>query len=93
MWSKNIAPLILSLGTSTGKRSTSRPGHFIPSKVPPETTEWEAELAPEPAWILWKREKSPPLAGIRTTDHPARSLVTKMTTLPQPHIVTFRYLQ
>jgi len=33
----------------------------------------------KPIWTLWKRDKSPVLAGIRTPDRPARTLVATPT--------------
>lgn len=49
--------------------------HDMDSPVPIEE---EAGLAPEPAWVLWKREKSLAFAGNWTTIfcHPACGQVT-----------------
>jgi len=41
----------------------------------------EAGWTPEPVWTLWRTEKSLTTTGIRTPDHPVRSLVAVLTTL------------
>jgi hypothetical protein len=47
----------------------------------PVPIEWGADLAPEPVWTIWWREKSRAPADIRTPDRPARSPVSILTTL------------
>jgi hypothetical protein len=68
---------------------TPRTPYFRGEKSP-GPTEHEAVWASESIWTLWRREKF--LAGIRTSDLLARSLVTTLTTLSWlPYINTRRF--
>ena len=54
------------------------PAAFLPKKTLGDI-ELLAGWTPEPVWTIWRGEKYFPLSEIRTSDHPARSLVSVVT--------------
>jgi hypothetical protein len=70
----------LALVIGEGEWSTRRLGHFIYAWERTAVPTWsEAGWAPKTVWTLWSRKKHLAVAGIRTPDLTARSLVTKPT--------------
>jgi hypothetical protein len=51
----------LTSAVDFGEMSTLRPERFTARGKIPVSIEWEAEFAPEPIWIFWKRGKPLPL--------------------------------
>jgi len=60
---------------------------------------WEVGWAPEPVWMLWRRQKFPATTGTSTPDHPACSLalyhvsvITSVSPWPNEVICTDRFV-
>jgi hypothetical protein len=62
--SGSIAPLYFTLALDVGELSTSHTGCFIPEERVPGTHWIGGWWAPEPVWMLWRREESLSSAGI-----------------------------
>jgi hypothetical protein len=68
-----------------GQWSASHPTILLMGKEPPVPIEWEAGWAPELVWTQWwQREKNPCPCWEWNPSHPAYSLATTVTELPQP---------
>ena len=72
------------------------PSTLRQQKITPVRTEQEAEWAPGPAWVLWRKEKFLVPTGIRTQDRPARIVVAISTSTDgrkwvdiDPYFLTF----
>jgi hypothetical protein len=70
---------LLILNKANGQPQT--PDTLPPGKEPPVPIKHKAKWAPEPVWMLWRKDES--LAPVRnqTPDSPPFSLVTTLTTL------------
>jgi len=71
----------LTSAQGRGEWLTSRPSRFYPP--PPGNTlvpmEREAGWTPGPVWTFWRREKSLPPLGIRSSDRPAPTTPSPLT--------------
>jgi hypothetical protein len=66
------------------------PGRFTSVERAPFTFVEKAGWVPEPVWTSYRREKSVGCLGIRILDHPARSIVTRRTTLSRMYFLGLR---
>jgi hypothetical protein len=86
------AILILHLDIDEGNWLALRSARFFPRKWTPSVrTEYEAGSALQPAWTVWRINKFIAPTGIRNPDHPARSLVSILTTISRPQYQEGRY--